>query len=286
MALRLLALAATTHALSGPTRLPALAVDKQLKTIFENNKKWVSEEVKKDKDYFNRMASGQSPQILWIGCSDSRVPANRIMGLDAGDVFVARNVANQVIGTDMSMMSVIQYAVNVLKVPHIVVCGHYDCGGVRASMENVDHVPPLENWLRNIRDTYRLNRQELDRISDKEQRTRRLVELNTIEQALGVFKTGVVQKRRVSTFMDEDELYTKPRIHTVVFEPRTGELKELKVNWKQELDKLGPIYNIYAPDAPEARAERLGDNTVATAMAALAPAPASEKKGLWRRLFG
>ena len=105
------------------------------------------------------------------------------MGLDAGEVFVARNVANQVIGTDMSMMSVIQYAVNVLKVPHIVICGHYDCGGVKASMENVDHVPPLENWLRNIRDTYRLNRQELDRIYDKDQRTRRLVELNTIEQA-------------------------------------------------------------------------------------------------------
>ena len=122
----------------------ALAADKQLKTIFENNRRWVREEVKKDKDYFNRMASGQSPQILWIGCSDSRVPANRIMGLDAGEVFVARNVANQVIGTDMSMMSVIQYAVNVLKVPHIVICGHYDCGGVKASMENVDHVPPCE----------------------------------------------------------------------------------------------------------------------------------------------
>ena len=118
------------------------------------------------------------------------------MGFDAGEVFVARNVANQVIGTDMSMMSVIQYAVNVLKVPHIVICGHYDCGGVKASMENVDHVPPLENWLRNIRDTYRLNRQELDRIYDKDQRTRRLVELNTIEQAFAVFKTGCGPKKK------------------------------------------------------------------------------------------
>ena len=217
--MKLLLTLASAAALSGPTRLPALAADKQLKTIFENNRKWVREEVKKDKDYFNRMASGQSPQILWIGCSDSRVPANRIMGLDAGEVFVARNVANQVIGTDMSMMSVIQYAVNVLKVPHIVICGHYDCGGVKASMENVDHVPPLENWLRNIRDTYRLNRQELDRIYDKDQRTRRLVELNTIEQAFAVFKTGVVQRRRVQTYGAEDEPYTQPRIHAVVFDP-------------------------------------------------------------------
>ena len=220
--MKLLMMIATTHALSTPTRLPALAADKQLKTIFENNRRWVQEEVKKDKDYFNRMASGQSPQILWIGCSDSRVPANRIMGLDAGDVFVARNVANQVIGTDMSMMSVIQYAVNVLKVPHIVICGHYDCGGVKASMENVDHVPPLENWLRNIRDTYRLNRQELDRISDKDQRTRRLVELNTLEQAFAVFKTGVVQRRRVQTYGSDQEPYTQPRIHAVVFDPGAG----------------------------------------------------------------
>ena len=282
--MKLLAVIATTHALSTPTRLPALAADKQLKTIFENNRKWVQEEVKKDKDYFNRMASGQSPQILWIGCSDSRVPANRIMGLDAGDVFVARNVANQVIGTDMSMMSVIQYAVNVLKVPHIVICGHYDCGGVKASMENVDHVPPLENWLRNIRDTYRLNRQELDRISDKDQRTRRLVELNTLEQAFAVFKTGVVQRRRVQTYGSDQEPYTQPRIHAVVFDPGTGELKELNVNWKQELDKLGPIYNLYAPETAEARAERLGDGGAAAA--APPPVETPKKKGLWGRLRG
>ena len=250
------------------------------------------------------------------------------MGLDAGEVFVARNVANQVIGTDMSMMSVIQYAVNVLKVPHIVICGHYDCGGVKASMENVDHVPPLENWLRNIRDTYRLNRQELDRIYDKDQRTRRLVELNTIEQAFAVFKTGVVQRRRVQTYGAEDEPYTQPRIHAVVFDPGasrrpvafarigpiskskaptassdgdeshrwrnlagnprqhakppragTGELKELNVNWKQELDKLGPIYNLYAPETAEARAERLGDGVTEL------PEP-PKKKGFWERLRG
>lgn len=262
-----------------PGRLPPLAADKQLKTIFENNKRWVAESVEKDPDYFNRMATGQSPQILWIGCSDSRVPANRIMGLDAGDVFVARNVANQVIGTDVSMMSVLQYAVNVLKVPHIVICGHYDCGGVKASMENVDHVPPLENWLRHIRDTYRLHAAELDRIKDLGQRTRRLVEINTVEQCLEVFKTGVVQRKRVETYTDPDAPYTQPRIHAVVFDPADGSLRELDIDWKRELDRLGPVYNLYEPDSDAAKAPRMGESK------GVLGSGARERKGLWSRLF-
>ena len=247
--LRLVALAAVFGSARGLAagRLPPLGADKQLKTIFENNKKWVAESVAKDPEYFARQASGQNPQILWIGCSDSCVPANRIMGLDTGDVFVVRNVANQVLGTDVSMMSVLQYAVDYLEIPHIVVCGHYDCGGIKASMENVDHVPPLENWLRHIRDTYRLHRGELDRIRDKDARTRRLVEINVVEQCLELFKTGVVQRKRCKTYCDGDAPYTQPRIHAVVFDPATGALKELKINWKDTLSELGSIYNMYEP---------------------------------------
>jgi len=160
------------------------------------------------------------------GCSDARVPANEIMGEDAGSVFVVRNVANMVVNTDFNLMSALQYAVNVLKIPHIIVCGHYDCGGVRASIENVDHAPPLENWLRNIRDVYRLHRHELDAIKDPEQRHRRLVELNVIEQCINLFKTGVVQRMRVQTYK-ENQAYTTPRIHACAFDPNTGELNPL-----------------------------------------------------------
>jgi carbonic anhydrase len=143
------------------------------------------------------------------------------MGEDAGSVFVLRNVANMVVNTDFNLMAALQYAVNVLKIPHIIVCGHYDCGGVRASIANVDHVAPLENWLRNIRDVYRLHRAELDAISDPEKRHRRLVELNVIEQCVNLFKTGAVQRMRVQTFKDGAE-YTTPRIHPCVFDPATG----------------------------------------------------------------
>ena len=244
----LCAVAGGARALSSAGRLPPLAADRQLKTIFENNKKWVAESVANDPEYFARQAKGQAPQILWVGCSDSRVPANRIMGLDTGDVFVVRNVANQVVGTDVSMMSVLQYAVNYLNIPHIVVCGHYDCGGIKASLENVDHVPPLENWLRNIRDTYRMHRVELDRIVDDEKRERRLVEINVVEQCIELFKTGVVQRKRVETFCDEDAPYTTPRIHAVVFDPADGSLSELEINWRETLESLGPIYNLYAPE--------------------------------------
>jgi carbonic anhydrase len=231
--------------------MPTLGEDKELKTIFENNKKWVAQQVAADPAYFERQAEGQSPSILWIGCSDSRVPANRIMGLDTGEVFVVRNVANQVLGTDVSMMSVLQYAVDYLKIPHIVICGHYDCGGVKASLENVDHVPPLENWLRHIRDTYRIHRAELDALRDVKKKQRRLVELNVVEQCLEVFKTGVVQRNRVQSYQAADAPYTTPRIHGCVYDPGTGELKELDINWKRELDRLGPIYNLYEPsDAP------------------------------------
>ena len=133
-------------------------------------------------DFFVELGQGHAPKILWIGCSDARVPANELIGEPPGSVFVHRNIANQVVNTDFNCMSVIQYAVDVLKVKHIVVCGHYDCGGIRASLTLKDHSSPLENWLRNIRDISRLHKKEIFEIKDIVQRNKRLVELNAIEQ--------------------------------------------------------------------------------------------------------
>ena len=128
--------------------------DKELLDVFAQNKVWIEEKKEGDPAYFNKLGAVHKPDYMWIGCADARVPANEVMGKDAGTVFVVRNVANMVVNTDVNLMAALQYAVNVLKVSHIIVCGHYDCGGIRASMTNKDHAPPLENWLRNIRDVY------------------------------------------------------------------------------------------------------------------------------------
>lgn len=230
---------------------PDLKKERDLDTVFENNRAWIKQMKEQDPEFFDRQAKGQSPSILWIGCSDARVPANRIMGLGSGDVFIARNVANQVSHMDTNVMSVLQYAVESLEIPHIVVCGHYDCGGVRASMRNVDHKPPLEQWLRNIRDVERIHADELRAIKDTEERTRRLVELNVIEQCLNLFKTGIVQRRRVFTYGKEDEFpFTLPRIHPFVFDPATGKLMELSVDLAKAIRALGDIYSLYTPEAP------------------------------------
>lgn len=156
--------------------------DRTLNTLLDANKAWAKRMVTEKPDFFKELKKGHAPKILWIGCSDARVPANEIIGEPPGSVFVHRNVANMVVNTDFNCMSVIQYAVDVLKVKHIIVCGHYDCGGIRASLEQWDHKSPLENWLRNIRDTYRLHMDELNAIEDYRLRQRRLVELNVIEQ--------------------------------------------------------------------------------------------------------
>ena len=163
------------------------------------NKNWANRMREQHPDFFRELKKGHAPKILWIGCSDARVPANEIIGEPPGSVFIHRNIANQVINTDFNCMSVIQYAVSVLKVKHIIVCGHYDCGGVKASLEPNDHRSPLINWLRNVRDTYRLHREELNAFSDLRSRQRRLVELNVIEQCVNVMKTAVVQRARVQT---------------------------------------------------------------------------------------
>jgi len=228
----------------GTDRVP----DKNISNIFEQNEAWVRANLDKDGKYFDNLGSGHKPDYLWIGCSDARVPANEIMGEDAGSVFQVRNVANMVIGTDFNLMSALQYAVAVLKIPHIIVCGHYDCGGVRASIENRDHVPPLENWLRNIRDVYRLHRTELDAIVDPEDRHRRLVELNVVEQCINIFKTGAVQRSRVESYQDPDSEFTTPRIHACVFDPKTGRLRRLDVDFRSYINDLHDIYDLYQPE--------------------------------------
>ncbi|HEX6426763.1 MAG TPA: carbonic anhydrase [Niastella sp.] len=158
------------------------------------NKAWASEKVHDDPDYFNRLAHIQSPEFLWIGCSDSRVPANEITNTQPGEIFVHRNIANMVVNTDVNLLSVLDYAVNYLQVKHVVVCGHYGCGGVKAAATQSDFKPVLNMWLRNIKDVYRLHREELNTIKDEEQRTDRLVELNVREQVNNLAKTSIIQR--------------------------------------------------------------------------------------------
>src|SRR3954452_19855275 len=157
---------------------------KSYEELLVKNKQWAREQVERDPDYFKRLAALQKPEFLWIGCSDSRVPANEITGTQPGEIFVHRNVANLVIHTDVNLLSVLDFAVTHLKVKHVIVCGHYGCGGVKAAMTQRDYKYVLNMWLRNIKDVYRLHRLELDRIPDEEDRTDRLVELNVQEQVL------------------------------------------------------------------------------------------------------
>lgn len=158
------------------------------------NKAWASEKTNDDPEYFNRLAHIQTPEFLWIGCSDSRVPANEITGTQPGEIFVHRNIANMVVNTDVNLLSVLDYAVNHLKVKHVIVCGHYGCGGVKAAATQSDFKPVLNMWLRNIKDVYRLHRDELNTIKDEEKRTDRLVELNVAEQVNNLAKTSIIQR--------------------------------------------------------------------------------------------
>lgn len=169
--------------------------DETLGWLFEKNQEWIQEMKKQDPEFFVRLGKGQKPKFLWVGCSDSRVPANQICGLGPGEVFVHRNVANLVSNNDLNFLCVLEYAVKILDVDHIIVCGHYDCGGVRASLENRD-LGIIENWISNIRDVQRLHQNELKEFTDPEQKLRRVVELNVIEQCLNIFKMSAVQKRR------------------------------------------------------------------------------------------
>jgi len=205
-----------------------------LKKIFEHNEQWIAEKLSKNPDYFKNLSSGQKPEVLYIGCSDSRVTAEELLGAQPGDVFIHRNIANMVPNTDLSSMSVINYAVSHLKVKHVIVCGHYNCGGVKAAMQSSD-LGILNPWLRNIRDVYRLHARELNAINDEEQKYNRLVELNVQEQCMNVIKTPDVQR----AYKDR-----KLQVHGWVFDIRTGMLKDLKIDFDQKMDKIMEIYRL------------------------------------------
>jgi carbonic anhydrase len=203
--------------------------------VFENNRKWVEEHTERDSNFFSRLATYQNPDLLFIGCADSRVPPNEIMGLDPGDVFVHRNIANLVVSTDINAQSVIEYAVGQLDVEHIVVCGHYGCGGVAAAMQPAD-LGLLNGWLREIRDVYRLYQEELDAIEDPDTRYRRLVELNIQEQCVNVIKTAVVQKQYVRT--------GHPIVHGWVYDVASGLLRDLEIPFGEILGEIQEIYRL------------------------------------------
>ena len=205
------------------------------KVIFENNKKWVEKKLGEDADFFKNLAKEQNPEYLYIGCSDSRVTTEELMGLKPGEVFVHRNIANLVNTLDLNAISAIQYAVEHLKVKHIIVCGHYDCGGIKAAMSPED-LGLLNPWLRNIRDIYRLPRIELDAIADEKERNNRLVELNVQEQCINVIKLACVQERYI---VDE-----YPIVHGWVFDISTGKLKDLNLDFKNILKDIQEIYNL------------------------------------------
>ena len=205
-----------------------------LKILFQNNKEWVASKISKDSNYFRHMAEAQDPQYLWIGCSDSRVPANEIVGLEPGELFVHRNVANLFPHTDFNCLSVLEYGVDLLKIQHVIVCGHYGCNGVKAAME--DHQLGLvDNWLRNIRDVYARFKEELEKITDQTERYARLVELNVMQQVLNVCHTTIVQ----GAWTRGQPLW----IHGWVYDLATGTLKDLDC-CVSSIDQVEYIYRI------------------------------------------
>jgi carbonic anhydrase len=201
------------------------------KKILDNNKEWVETNLAKDPNYFKDLSNGQNPPLLWIGCSDSRVPANEITGTRSGEVFVHRNIANLVVHTDINMLSVLDYAVNALKVKHVLVCGHYGCGGVKAAMEN-QSIGIIDNWIRNIKDVYRVNKVELNNIKSEDEKFNRLVELNVKEQVFNLAKTSIVQ----NAWNKGQELH----LHGWVYGLNSGYVTDLNVNFSSniELDSM------------------------------------------------
>ncbi len=202
--------------------------------IFDNNKQWIADKLSGDPTYFDKLGRGQNPEYLYIGCSDSRVTAEELMGAEPGEVFVHRNIANMVISIDLNVMSVMDYAVTHLKVKRIIVCGHYACGGVKAAMQSAD-LGILNPWLRNIRDVYRIHRKELSAIEDEEVRYDRLVELNVQEQCVNLIKTAAVQKA-----IRERGL----TVHGWVFDIHTGRLIDLKIDFPKILENIMEIYHL------------------------------------------
>lgn len=209
-------------------------MEKFYNQLLENNKTWVAKKTENDPEFFKRLANGQQPPLLWIGCADSRVPANEIIGADPGEVFVHRNIANMVLHTDMSMLSVLDYAVNVLKVKHVVVCGHYGCGGVQAAMTN-RHFGLIDNWIRHIKDVYRFHASELNVIRDEKERFNRFVELNVTEQVMDLAKTSIVQE----AWERGQDLH----LHGWVYDVADGLIKDLDVTIKNN-HSLSEVYQL------------------------------------------
>ncbi|MGB5242155.1 MAG: carbonate dehydratase [Lutimonas sp.] len=203
-------------------------------SLLDNNKKWVQDKLNLDPDFFKRLAEGQKPPLLWIGCADSRVPANEIIGAQAGEVFVHRNIANMVIHTDMNMLSVLDYAVNVLEVQHIIVCGHYGCGGVKAAMGNHSY-GIIDNWIRHLKDVYRFHQKDLDAIKDEKKKFNRFVELNVKEQVFDLAKTSIVQNAwQKGKFL---------AIHGWVYDLNDGLIEDLGVTFTDD-DELSENYQL------------------------------------------
>lgn len=203
--------------------------------VFKNNKQWIAEKLALAPDYFEKLSKGQNPEYLYIGCSDSRVTAEDLMGLQPGEVFIHRNIANLVVCTDSNINAVVQYAIEYLKVKHIIICGHYECGGVKAAMHPKD-MGQLNNWLQTLRDVYRLHRNELDALSDEQKKFDRLVELNVREQCINIIKFDHVQRSWYKTGY--------PTIHAWVFNVRTGELKDLGLDMEKEFMEVRSIYDL------------------------------------------
>ncbi len=209
-------------------------MEKSYLRLLENNKTWVKEQLALDPNYFEKLSKGQFPEYLWIGCSDSRVPVNKITGTEPGEVFVHRNIANMVVHSDMNMLSVLSYAVEVLKVKHIIVCGHYGCGGVIAAMKN-QQFGLIDNWLRHIKDVYRYHHTELDAIEDENERARRFVEVNVQEQVNDLGKTSIVQ----NAWRRNQPLH----IHGWVYDIKDGLINDLKVTFTCIKD-LHKVYHL------------------------------------------
>ncbi|WP_372938192.1 carbonic anhydrase [Seonamhaeicola sp.] len=205
-----------------------------LDKVFENNKAWINEKLSVNSNYFDDLGKGQNPDLLYIGCSDSRVTAEELMGAKPGEVFVHRNIANMVISIDLNAMSVVNYAVNHLKVNHVIVCGHYACGGVKAAMQSAD-LGILNPWLRNIRDVYRIHKKELSAFEDEGKKYDRLVELNVKEQCVNLIKTAAVQKAYRERGL---------QVHGWVFDVHTGKLIDLKIDFEKYLEDIMEIYHL------------------------------------------
>ena len=211
-------------------------MEKLYNKLLEGNKEWVAKKLKENPNFFVELSKGQSPPVLWIGCSDSRVPANEITGTKSGEVFVHRNIANMVVHTDTNMLSVLDFAVNVLGVQHVIVCGHYGCGGIQAAMSNKHFGGVIDNWLRNIKDVYRLHNKELEEIKDPNLRERKMTELNIVEQVYNLCKTSIIQNAW--------EKNKKPHVHGWVYDVANGIIKDLEVTVRDQSE----MHSIYKFD--------------------------------------